>query len=537
MKQYSTDTNFPITVWVVGLLAVFLHACGDRTSETNPADVEGAPQPVAHSEFTAGIHWRTNPEQAFEEARSSGRLVMFYWTAEWCPPCHDLKANVFPKPSFIEKTRLFVPVYLDGDQPHAQAWGEKLGVVGYPTLVVLDPDGTEIVRVSGGMNLAAYEEVLDTALSITQPMDVLLASLDNPGDLTLTSCRRLAYHAWSSGPAYSGSGSEIGIKLLEASRRCPAEVPVDRARLQMVAAALLAPASATEMESGGEIDAAMRQALESVYEISQDPKLADPNALIVLDLLPEYQSLADRFGETEGVDVVSPWLESLARFAADPGNTPFTRLYAIGGRLSILRGSEGSDSLPEASVLEAREAVTDFLNKEASGYGRSAVVSSAVFTLKTVGDYDTARTVLLEEMAQSKTPFYQMLALADLLEETGEHVQALDWYEKAYENSKGSATRVQWGSVYAAACIRLQPDDSDRIVSAAVNVISELQGADWSARVQRTIDHLETSLTDWNAGGEHDSALEEIRSAMSQLCGAVDHQSAKTCKAFLEPAV
>lgn len=529
------DFNFPIAVCVLGLVVVCLQACGDRTSTQNVADVDGASEPAPHSEVVAGIHWRTDPEETFEEARSSSRPVMLYFTAEWCPPCHDLKAHVFPQPSFIEKSRLFVPVYLDGDQPQAQTWGEKLGIMGYPTLVVLDPDGTEIVRVSGGMNLAAYEEVLDTALSATQPMDDLLASLDGAGDLTLASCRRLAYHAWSNDSVYPESGSEIGVKLFSASQHCPAEAPVVRARLKIVAAALLAPASATALAAGGEIDTVMWQALEGVYEVSQDPELADPNALIVLNAPPEFYSLAYRFGEVEGVDVVTPWLESLARFAEDPGNTSFTRLFAIGGRLSLLRGAEGGDSVSEADVVEAREAVTDFLNEEAVGYGRSALLVPAVFTLTALGDNDAAQTLLLEEMAKSKTPYYQMTSLAELLEEAGDHAQALDWYEKAYDNSKGYATRLQWGSAYARACIRLQPNDSDRIVTAAARVIGEIQGVNWSSWVQRSIDRLETVLTDWNASGEHDAALAEIRSAMLEVCGTAEHQSAATCKKFLSP--
>jgi thiol-disulfide isomerase/thioredoxin len=535
MQQQSRKINIPAVVWMLGMLPMFLQACGDRTPIANPADVEDDSEPVTHNELTAGIHWQTNPEQAFEEAHSSGRLVMLYWTAEWCPPCHDLKENVFPKRSFVEKSRLFVPVYLDGDQPHAQTWGEKLGVFGYPTLVVLNSDGKEIVRVSGGMNLAAYEEVLDTALSTTQPMDELLASLDNPGDLTVASCRRLAYHAWSYDLGYSGSGREIGAKLLEASQRCPAEVPVDRARLKIVAADLIASSGAAELSDDGAIDATMKQALEGVYEISQSPKQADPNAFFVLDLLTDNRSLVDQFSNAENVDFISPWLEALERFAENTGNTPFTRLYAIGGRLSILRGSEGPDSLPEMSVIEAKEAVSEFLNEDSGGYDRSAVVLSAVFTLSTLGDYGAAQTLLLEEIAQSRTPFYQMLELANVLEETGEHVQALDWYEKAYDNSIGSSTRIRWGAMYLLACIRLQPDDSDRIVTAAVGMLDELEIADWSARVQRIIGFLETTLTDWNAGGEHSAALGEIRSSMLQLCEAADNESATTCREFLAP--
>ena len=185
----------------------------------------------------------------------------------------------------------------------------------------------------------------------------------------------------------------------------------------------------------------MWQALEGVYEISQDPALADPNALIIASAPQEYHSLASRYAEAKGVDVVTPWLESLARFAKNPGNTSFTRLSAIGGRLSLLSDTEGRDSLPKADVTAAREAVAEFLAVEKGGYGRSALLLPAVRTLKTLGDYGAVQNLLLEEIPKSKTPYYQMTMLAGVLEETGDNAEALDWFEKAYDSAQGPMTR------------------------------------------------------------------------------------------------
>ena len=44
----------------------------------------------------------------------TAKPVFLYWGAEWCPPCHDLKAHVFSRSDFQQKLRQFVPVYLDG---------------------------------------------------------------------------------------------------------------------------------------------------------------------------------------------------------------------------------------------------------------------------------------------------------------------------------------------------------------------------------------------------------------------------------------
>jgi protein disulfide-isomerase len=53
---------------------------------------------------------------------------MLYWGAEWCPYCKDLKKNVFSRRDLVEKSRLFVPVYLDGDDAGARKWGEEFNI-------------------------------------------------------------------------------------------------------------------------------------------------------------------------------------------------------------------------------------------------------------------------------------------------------------------------------------------------------------------------------------------------------------------------
>ncbi len=97
------------------------------------------PQPSAPGQGASGIAWFDGDvPAAFALAKREGRPVLLFWGAQWCPFCHTLKSTVFIRPDFIAKTRLFVPVYLDGDSPGAQSWGEQFDVLGYPTLVVLD---------------------------------------------------------------------------------------------------------------------------------------------------------------------------------------------------------------------------------------------------------------------------------------------------------------------------------------------------------------------------------------------------------------
>ena len=106
--------------------------------------------------------------------KRENRPVLLYWGAEWCPFCHTLKSTVFSRPDFIAKSHLFLPVYLDGDDDGAQKWGEQFGIQGYPTLIVLDADQHEIIRLGAGRDVSQYATILDLALDNLQPADVLL---------------------------------------------------------------------------------------------------------------------------------------------------------------------------------------------------------------------------------------------------------------------------------------------------------------------------------------------------------------------------
>ena len=89
--------------------------------------------------------------------------MLLYWGADWCPPGSRLKATVFRRPEFVERTRQFVAVELDGDEPGAQRLGEEFGVDGYPTVIVLTPDREEITRIPITLEREQYVRALDVA--------------------------------------------------------------------------------------------------------------------------------------------------------------------------------------------------------------------------------------------------------------------------------------------------------------------------------------------------------------------------------------
>src|SRR3984957_14159806 len=173
---------------------------------------------------------------AFIVAKRENRPVLIYWGAEWCPFCHTLKSTVFSRPDFIAKSKLFLPVYLDGDDEGAQRWGETFHIQGYPTLIVFDPDRHEIMRLGAGRDVAQYAAVLDLALENIQPVDALLQSAAGGKALSLEECRRLADNSWELNMLEAASFASQASALAAAAHQCPRDAALERASLRIYAA-------------------------------------------------------------------------------------------------------------------------------------------------------------------------------------------------------------------------------------------------------------------------------------------------------------
>ena len=101
----------------------------------------------SHASLPEGIDWyKHGAGAAFEHARKSSQPLFLYWGAVWCPPCNQIKKTIFSSPQFQQAVKSFIPVYLDGDAPDAQKWGAKLKTSGYPTMLIMNGDMQEIMR-------------------------------------------------------------------------------------------------------------------------------------------------------------------------------------------------------------------------------------------------------------------------------------------------------------------------------------------------------------------------------------------------------
>src|SRR5688500_1510426 len=61
------------------------------------------------------VKWRDDFDAAQAEARSSGKPMLAYFTAEWCPPCHELKSTTWADAGVEQALAAYVPVRIDVD--------------------------------------------------------------------------------------------------------------------------------------------------------------------------------------------------------------------------------------------------------------------------------------------------------------------------------------------------------------------------------------------------------------------------------------
>jgi len=104
--------------------------------------------------------WLTSVPEAKAKAEKEKKLVLLDFTgSDWCSWCKKLKAEAFSKPEFAEYAKKNLEL-VEVDFPHSveqsadlktanKALQEKYEVSGFPTLVLLKPDGTVVWKQVG----------------------------------------------------------------------------------------------------------------------------------------------------------------------------------------------------------------------------------------------------------------------------------------------------------------------------------------------------------------------------------------------------
>lgn len=494
---------------IILALGLALAAAGCKQAET-PASTASAQK----------IAWREGDvNDALAEAKESGKPALLYWGAVWCPPCNQMKSSLFRDPGFIRETQNFIPVYLDGDSKGAQQWGERFGISGYPTVIVLRPDGTEVTRISSATMASQLPALLKTAAGRTTSTDDLLAKAkSDPGSLKPDDWQVLADFDWRDDPKHF-QDPQTAVPLLDRLAQT-APTPALQRRFGLLSVV---------MGSGDDdkLTAAQQARLETILppilgnaaETKANRQELESDVPAMIAALPDAKQR-----QALGQSLIA---------AADS-------LYAdtslpIGDRLDAtmaevkLASAEGK--VPPALLAKVQERARWADANAKDKMTRQGVIDDAAYLLWDAGDHAGAKKLELAELKRSDEPYYYMSSLSDFAEQEGDKAAAIEWARKAYDASQGPATRVQWAILYSQAVLRNAPNDKAQVAKAADAVVDELSKSpdSYYQRTRIKVAKWGDKLSAWSAAHNGADVLAALRSRMNDVCGKQGAQ-AQTCR-------
>jgi len=533
-------TSYPVLTAIA--LAAFMAACS-KPAEVAPPPA-AAPAPVATAKPTdhaeAGIAWKNassdaDVDAAFALAKSESKPVFVYWGAKWCPPCNQVKATLFNRQDFIERSRAFVPVYVDGDSPGAQKLGSRFKVSGYPTMVLFNPQGTELTRLPGEVEAERYTQVLTLGMNAQKPVKEVLAAAKTGGaGLTPNDWRLLAFYSFDTDQQQLVPKDGVPALLKQLADACPADQTEIATRLRLKALA------AVDAKTPAKSDAAAQATLLKV--------LADaPTARAYMDVLTNYATDITRAlsakDTPQRAELLTAFDGALKRFEADTTLSRADRMTALIAQvdLATIDAPKGAKpQLGEALLADVREHTARADREITDGYERQAVITAAAYLLEKAGLGAESDTLLKANLSKSHSPYYLMSSLASNAKARGDKAEALNWYEQAFDKSEGPATRLQWGASYVNALVDLGPQEEARIEKAASQLFTEAakQPDAFYERSGRSLQRVGTKLQAWNKGGTHSAAMKRLQTQLDGVCGALDANDPKraNCAALLKPA-
>ncbi|MCB1996834.1 MAG: thioredoxin family protein, partial [Rhodoferax sp.] len=264
-------------------------------------------------------------DTAFAQARTQNKPVLLYWGATWCPPCNQLKATFFNRQDFAQAANGFIAVHVDGDRPGAQKLGSRFKVGGYPTVVLLSPDGREITRLPGEADPERMMAVLQLGLSGGRPVRDVLADARAGKPLPDGAWRMLAFYSWDTDQDQLVAEADRPEVLADLARKAPAG-PGDQAdvstRLWLKAVA------ASDDGKGLKADAALR---ERVRAVLVDPAAARRHADVLSNNAPEMLRALSEDGSPERQPLASAMDAALQRLARDTALSRGDRITALIG--------------------------------------------------------------------------------------------------------------------------------------------------------------------------------------------------------------
>ncbi len=522
---------------VIVVLSVSLIGCGNSPNSANKSGISST-----HIQWFEG-----EVNAAFAEAKDEGKPIFLYWGAEWCPPCHNLKINIFTRPEFIEAIQHFVPVYLDGDTKRAQLWAEKYNIAGYPTVILFSPTGVEVFRMPSDVTMDQYGTLLQAAISDFRPVHQILDEVvaSGPQDADTLDLELIAYHSWAQDPHPELSDARALEVFWGLYSETPAESDRLRARFMTLALEQAMPNIWAVQQVYGDgsiaaLDDQQRESLRSgLYALLDNPDLWPENKIFLTLQSRRAIECLEPAPSPSRDDLVESWLSVAAKMQDHPEFSDTEQLMAFVPEFELLslQKAQNGDSIPSILQDKVRARVEEVV-ADSSDPGEFQSTLNMLAWLLTMAELpEEAEALLNQHMDQTAAPHYFLSLLGDLTADVPE--TALEWHRLAFERSGQGSARVKWGSAYVLKLIQLAPEDANTIEQASRELIGELAASDdaFAGRNHAYLQQVDQAIAAWAEATGNEAVIDRLRLEVRQQCDrfkdALDASQYERCMAFL----
>lgn len=129
------------------------------------------------SSLVASTTWYSSVKEGFEIAEKDKKPIFIDLYADWCKYCKVLENEIYPAKEVDSELAKFVTIRLNGEEfPNLK---QKFGVVGYPTILILDKNGVYLDKITGLPDKAMILKHLQAAYERKDIEETMLATLDD----------------------------------------------------------------------------------------------------------------------------------------------------------------------------------------------------------------------------------------------------------------------------------------------------------------------------------------------------------------------
>lgn len=491
---------------------------------------------VSHTAGSDSIAWlKTGMPQALQQAARQNKPLFVYWGAVWCPPCNVVKSTIFTDPRFIQATRDYLPVYLDGDTEEAQKWGEKLKVMGYPTLMILSPEGKETLRLSPSNPVIDLVNTMNYAKNVWNPVSDILQQTIEADQPEINKINSLAMYSWSQDQQVIDHKKDYSEKLLKLEKKLgSAQFQIQQSIIFLTALNLKLDSLDAKHDLS---DLQQQQFKHRVLAILDNPRLFKAN---ILTLAYEAENIVSKLTRgtkdspsADRIDLIASFQQKMRQYRAMK-NIPYDHYYA-----TFNPGIDFHESFKTSLSDKDKQQLVDYTTTKFSHTtdykSREAMLSDASYLLFKYGLKSQAKELLNTEIKRAKSPWYIMSTLAYLAKQDEKNDDALGWYKKAFQTAKGPATKLQWYATYIRNLIKMKPKETTAIKSSTEKLLFKYTAMtdSYMGRNGRVLQSIKKSASNWAKENNQLNWINEVKNRGSQICSSSNNSIYKSgCEKF-----